>query len=102
MKLFSHFSKRLKAHIRSWLLEPDEPDESDLSLKIRLDGQECTVLPSKAIGLKLLCSVPSPGGMRVQLLGESQCVDRAKFWMAWKALGGKAAWEDGSPFEPGF
>lgn len=100
MSFLSNFSRRLKAHIRSWLMEPDEPDESDPSLKIQLDGQEFTAIPSQAIGLRLQCSIPAPGGMRVQLLGESQCVDRAKFWKAWKSLGGKAVWEDGSAFEP--
>ena len=88
-----------KRKIREWLAEDDGPPLPVLEAVV--DNQITRVIPMGAVGMGLLCKLPSKcGSMQPRILLENNAVDKKHFWHLWEHMGGCAVWEDGTPFSP--
>ena len=88
---------RLRRALRGWLREED----AIRCLDVTIDREILRVAASRAVGLRLECTIPGRRFACHLLIDERQAVDRDQFWRLWRRFGGRPMkWADGTLFRP--
>lgn len=93
--------KWLKCRLREWLAEDDD---SCLDCMVFDKGSSHSIrlLVTGSVGLFLRGRMVGSQGEVIRLVGESDAVDKGKFWQLWQRFteGTDIRWEDGKKFRP--
>lgn len=95
--MLDRFLRWLAAKLEGY--RPQEPEQPVSRIfEVSVKGKIQKAVARGVVATRICCDLPESNGQ--YLVGESQALDSVHFWKLWAQLGGRAEWEDGTPFRP--